>query len=251
MALLNDKVAVIYGGGGVVGSAIARVFAREGAHVHVAGRTSAALDRVVCDIAGDVGRAEAATVDAADEQDVHRHLDDVLGRAGRLDILVDAIGIRHVQGPPIAELAVEQFMTPVTGYLQTLFVICRAAAPHLAKQGAGVILTLSTPSARLTGRGFLGNGVASAAIEAFSRILAGELGPDGVRVVCIRPHAIPASLGTSHATEAFTGMAERAGTTADEWLAGLAANGTLLGRLPPRRTLPSTRRSPHQSGHGP
>lgn len=63
-------------------------------------------------------------------------------------------------------------------------------------------------------------------------ILAGELGPDGVRVVCIRPNAVPASLGVSHVTEAFGGMADRAGTTTDERLAGLASQGTLLGWLP-------------------
>lgn len=232
MTLLDRKVAVVYGGGGVIGGAIARIFAREGAHVYVAGRTRPPLDRVVESIAGNGGQAEAALADAADEHDVSRHIGQVIDRAGRIDILVNAVGIRHVQGPPLAELSVDQFMAPVDGYLRTLFVTTRAAAPHLAAQRSGVVLTLSTPGARLTGSGFLGNGVASAAVEAFSRILAGELGPDGVRVVCIRPHAIPASLGLSHVAEAFKGMADRAGTTADEWLAGLAAQGTLLQRLP-------------------
>ncbi len=51
-------------------------------------------------------------------------------------------------------------------------------------------------------------------------------------MACLRPHAIPASVGSSHATEAFGGMAARAGTTTDEGLAGLEARGTLLGRLP-------------------
>ena len=232
MTLLDKKVAVVYGGGGVIGGAIARVFARDGAHVYVAGRTRAPLDRVVQNIAGSGGRAEATLADAGDENDVRRHIDQVIDMAGRLDILVNAVGIPHVQGPPVAELGVDQFMAPVDGYLRTLFVTTRTAAPHLAAQGSGVILTLSSPGARLTGSGFLGIGVASAAVEAFSRILAGELGPEGVRVVCIRPHAIPASLGASHLTEAFGGMADRAGTTADEWLAGLAAQGTLLRRLP-------------------
>lgn len=232
MTMLDKKVAVVYGGGGVIGGAIARVFAREGAHVYIAGRTRAPLDRVVQNIANDGGRAEATLADAGDENDVRRHLDQVIDRVGRIDIFVNAVGIPHVQGPALAELSVDEFMAPVDGYLRTLFVTTRAAAPHMAAQGSGVVLTLSSPGARLTGSGFLGIGVASAAVEAFSRILAGELGPEGVRVVCIRPHAIPASLGASHLTEAFGGMADRAGTTADEWLAGLAAQGTLLRRLP-------------------
>lgn len=231
MTTLDKKVAVIYGGGGTIGGAIARTFAREGAAVYVAGRTRSPLDRVVQSITTNGGHAEATVVDAADENDVRRHLDQVVEQTGRLDILVNAVGVPHVQGPPLAELDLDQFMAPIDGYLRTLFVTTQAAAPHLAQQRSGVVLTLSTPGARLTGRGFLGNGVASASVEAFSRILAGELGPDGVRVVCIRPHAIPASMGVSHVTEAFAGMAERMGVTTEEWLAG-AAQGTLLHTLP-------------------
>ncbi|MFF5261953.1 SDR family NAD(P)-dependent oxidoreductase [Actinomadura viridis] len=232
MTMLEKKVAVVYGGGGSVGGAIARVFAREGARVFVAGRTRDPLDRVVRSITENGGQAEAASVDATDEQDVRRHLDQVVEQAGHLDILVNAVGVPHVQGPPLAELGVDEFMAPVEGFLRTLFVTTRSAAPHLAAQRSGVVLTFSTPGGRLTGSGFLGNGVASAAVEAFSRILAGELGPDGVRVVCIRPNAIPDSLGSSHVTGAFEGMATRAGATAAEWLGGLAEHGTLLGRLP-------------------
>jgi NAD(P)-dependent dehydrogenase (short-subunit alcohol dehydrogenase family) len=61
-----------------------------------------------------------------------------------------------------------------------------------------VILTLSTQGARLSGSGLLGNEVASAAIEAFSRILADELGPSGIRVIFLRPDAIPEAVMTSH-----------------------------------------------------
>ncbi|MGH8188564.1 MAG: SDR family NAD(P)-dependent oxidoreductase, partial [Steroidobacteraceae bacterium] len=64
--LLENKVAVVYGGGGVVGSAVAQAFARAGAEVHVASRTTAKVDRVVRDIVANGGRAEAARVDALD-----------------------------------------------------------------------------------------------------------------------------------------------------------------------------------------
>jgi NAD(P)-dependent dehydrogenase (short-subunit alcohol dehydrogenase family) len=74
--------------------------------------------------------------------------------------------------------------------------------------------------------------VLSAAIEAFSRILAGELGPSGIRVICLRPHAIPEAVLTSHTREVFRGFAERAGTTIQNMLAGRARTGTLLKRLP-------------------
>jgi 3-oxoacyl-[acyl-carrier protein] reductase len=102
----------------------------------------------------------------------------------------------------------------------------------MVRKGSGVILTLSTPGSRMTGQGFLGYGVTCGAVETFSRILAGELGPSGVRVVCLRPHAIPEAVETSYTREVFGGFAERAGITVDALLAERMEAGTLLGRLP-------------------
>jgi 3-oxoacyl-[acyl-carrier protein] reductase len=97
------------------------------------------------------------------------YLDVVAENAGGIDIALNEIGILHVQDSA----------HPTTAYTRTNFLAAKAVARHLVKHGSGVILTLSTPEARMSGQGFLGNGVASPAIEAFSRILAGELGPDG------------------------------------------------------------------------
>ena len=74
--------------------------------------------------------------------------------------------------------------------------------------------------------------MSSGAIEAFSRILAGELGPNGIRVICLRPDAIPEAVATSHTREVFSGFAERAGTSVEATLAERARTATLLGRLP-------------------
>ena len=68
-------------------------------------------------------------------------------------------------------------------------------------------------------------------MEAFSRTLSGELGPHGIRVVCMRSHGIPEAVATSHTTEIFGGFAEANGITVDELLEGFKGN-TLLGRLP-------------------
>lgn len=71
--LLEGKNAVIYGGGGAIGGAAARAFAREGARVFLAGRTRAGLDKVAADIRGAGGTAETAQVDATDERAVDAH----------------------------------------------------------------------------------------------------------------------------------------------------------------------------------
>jgi NAD(P)-dependent dehydrogenase (short-subunit alcohol dehydrogenase family) len=230
--LLEGKSAVIYGGGGAIGGAVARAFAREGARVFLAGRTRTKLDAVARDIASAGGRAEAADVDALDERAVEAHADAVAAMAGGIDIALNAVGIRHVQGTPFADLSLADYAHPITAYTRTNFITAKAASRHMAKRRSGVILTLSTPGSYLPGTGYLGYGVTCAAVEALSRLLACELAPSGIRVICLRPHAIPeASVAGSHASDVFGPFAERAGITVEQMLAG-AAEATLLKRLP-------------------
>lgn len=229
--LLRNKNTVIYGGGGAIGGAVARAFAREGARVFLAGRTRDKLDRVAHEIATAGGRAETAEVDALDESAVDEHADAVAASAGGIDITLNAVGIPHVQGTPLAELSFEDYAHPITAYTRTNFLTAKAVARHMVKQGSGVVLTLSTSGSQMSGQGFLGYGVTCGAIETFSRILAGELGPSGIRVICLRPHAIPEAVATSHVRELFNGFAQRAGTTVEDWLAG-SARTAKLGRLP-------------------
>ena len=230
--LLQDKIAVIYGGGGAIGGATARAFAREGARVFLAGRTRDTLDRVAREIESAGGRAETAEIDALDEAAVDEHADAVAATAGRIDVTLNAVGIPHVQGTPFGELSLEDYSHPITAFTRTNFITAKAVARHMTEQRSGVILTLSTPGSRLAGQGFIGYGVTCGAIETFSRILAGELGGAGIRVVCLRPDAIPEAAATSYVREVFSGFAERNGTTVDAFLAERARTGTLLGRGP-------------------
>jgi NAD(P)-dependent dehydrogenase (short-subunit alcohol dehydrogenase family) len=229
--LLEGKIAVVYGGCGAIGGAVARAFAREGARVFLAGRTMAKMQRVAQDVAAAGGHAEAAQLDALDPVAVERHADAVVAKAGSIDIALNAVGILHVQGTPFAELSLDDFSHPISSYTRALFVTSKAVARHMTKRGKGVILTLSTPGSRMSGAGFLGYGVTCAAIEGFSRILAGELGAQGVRVVCLRPDAIPEAVGQSHARQVFQGFADRAGVSVEALLEG-AKGRTLLGRFP-------------------
>jgi 3-oxoacyl-[acyl-carrier protein] reductase len=229
--LLRDKNALIYGGGGAIGGAVARAFAREGANVFLAGRTLAKLDQTAREISAAGGRVETAEVDALDEQAVDEHADAVAATAGGIDIALNAVGIPHVQGTPFAELSLEDYAHPITAYTRTNFLTAKAVSRHMLKQGSGVVLTLSTSGSQLSGQGFLGYGVTCGAIETFSRILTGELGPSGIRVICLRPHAIPEAVATSHVRDLFNGFAERTGTTVEDWLAEHAPTAR-LGRLP-------------------
>jgi NAD(P)-dependent dehydrogenase (short-subunit alcohol dehydrogenase family) len=180
--LLTGKTAIIYGGGGGIGAGVATTFAREGAHVVVAGRTRATLDAVVDAIAATGGSAEAAVVDALDETDVDEQLQALVARTGRLDVSLNLIRRGDVQGTPLIQMSADDLLRAVDNGLRGNFITARAAARHMVEQGSGVILHLNSASGSGAHPGMGSTGPADAATEAFMRYLAVEVGPSGVRV---------------------------------------------------------------------
>ncbi|MGH8066649.1 MAG: SDR family NAD(P)-dependent oxidoreductase [Candidatus Entotheonellia bacterium] len=225
--LLQHKNAVIYGAGGAIGGAVARAFAREGARVFLAGRTMGPIDAVAREISVAGGVAETAYVDALDEQAVEQHIGTVAEKTEGIDVSFNAIGFREVQGTPLVDLSLEDFTFPIMTWTRTLFLTARAAARRMVKRRSGVILTLSAPpglATPLVG----GFEAACAAIQGLSRTLAGELGPHGIRVVCLQPDAIPESAALQ---ETFAQHAKATRMTREAFQA-LQEGGTLLRRLP-------------------
>jgi NAD(P)-dependent dehydrogenase (short-subunit alcohol dehydrogenase family) len=192
--LLPDKTAVIYGGGGHVGGAIARVFSREGAVVHLAGRTAASLEKVAAGLAE--GRAHVAVVDALDEAAVDAHADAVVGRSGSLDISVNVISDQDLQGMPMVDMSVEDYLRPIQVSLRAKFLTSRAAARHMVRQGSGVIMFLGGTFDWTVARRFSvgGMGVTFDAVESLRRQLAAELGPKGVRAVTLCTGGLPETI---------------------------------------------------------
>ena len=191
--MLKNKVAVIYGAGGAIGGAVARAFAREGAKLFLTGRHRAPVEAVAKDIVSAGGSAEAAEVDALDEQAVDKHLQSVIDKAGRVDISFNAIGIpdAKILGVPLIELDVEQFSLPITTYTTSYFLTARLAARRMVAKKSGVIMTVTALPSR-TGIPLVGGyGPAMAAKEALTRDLSAELAPQGIRVVGLRPHGMP------------------------------------------------------------
>jgi NAD(P)-dependent dehydrogenase (short-subunit alcohol dehydrogenase family) len=193
--LLEQKVAVIFGAGGAIGRTVARTFACEGAKLFLSGRNLAAVEAVAEEIGAAGGEASAARVDALDEDAVNRHVADIVQEAGRIDVVLNAIGFKVVQGVSLTDIDRDDFLLPIATLTTAQFLTARAAARHMAQERSGVILTLSASPARLAIASTGGFGVACAAIEGLSRTLAAELSPHGVRVVCIRPHRIGDTLG--------------------------------------------------------
>jgi 3-oxoacyl-[acyl-carrier protein] reductase len=226
--LLEHKTAVIYGAGGSVGSAVARAFAAEGATVHLAGRHSAALLAVRDEITQAGGRAEAGEVDVLDEAAVARHFDDIVGSAGRVDISFNCASFAYDQGAPVIEMSVDEFTTAIGDVMRGQFLTTRAAGVHMSQHGSGVILAITATPARHP-IPLVGNfGVACAAIEGLCRQLAVDIGPRGVRVVCLRSAGSPDARGVA---ASYRHIADQMGISPKEFEATLAAR-TALKRLP-------------------
>jgi 3-oxoacyl-[acyl-carrier protein] reductase len=183
--LLEGKTAVIYGAGSI-GGAVARAFAREGARVFLASRTRARLDEVANDIRAAGGVAETAVVDALDERAVNEHADAVAAQAGAIDISFNLISHGDVQGTPLAEMSLPDFMQPVVTALRTTFLTSQAAARHMVEQRSGVILVFGGYGDPLPGYYLGGLQVAFQAMETLRSQLASELGPHGIRAVTIQ-----------------------------------------------------------------
>lgn len=218
--LLQGKNAVIYGAGGAIGGAVARAFAREGARVHLTGRTMNSLDKAAAEIRAAGGLAETAQVDALDDRAVDEHADAVAASAGSIDISFNLISHGDVQGTPLAEMSLGDFERPVTTAVRTTFLTSRAAARHMIRQRSGVILMFGgygDPMPRLGGLQ-----VAFGALESLRQALACELGPYGIRVLTLQTGGVPESLPEDFAarqavTDDIEGrtMLGRAATLAD------------------------------------
>src|SRR6185369_1977958 len=207
-------------------------FAQEGAQLFLAGRTLGRLEETAQRIRAVGGTVAADVVDALDPTAVEAHAERVAAHAGRIDVVLNAIGLMHVQGKSFAEQTLDEFEAPVIGYVRAHFIIAKAASRFMVRQGSGVILGLSTPGSLLPGPGFMGYGVACAALEAMTRHLAGELGAHGVRAVCLRADAIPEALSRSHSRRIFSEVAASHGSTPEAMLQAHAERDTLLRRLP-------------------
>jgi NAD(P)-dependent dehydrogenase (short-subunit alcohol dehydrogenase family) len=219
--MLQDKVAVIYGAGGAIGGAVARAFAAEGARVFLTGHVLAPVEVVAKDVVAAGGSAAAAEVDALDEQALDRHLRSVIDTAGRVDISFNAVGIpdTRILGVPLVELDVERFALPLATYPTSYFLTARLAARHMVRNGSGVIMRVTALHSR-TGIPLVGGfGPAMAALEALTRDLSAELAPHGVRVVGLRPQAMPE---TDTIREAFEPRAAASGMSWEQWQQRLA-----------------------------
>lgn len=219
---LEGKNAIVYGAGGGIGAGVARIFAREGARVHLVGRTRETLRAVAEEIAAAGATAEVAVLDALDERAVEEHVRQVLASAGGVDVSLNLIDRGDVQGAPLHEMATEDVLRAVVNGLRGNFITARAAARQMVQRRSGVILHLNSASGAGAMPGMGSTGPADAATESLMRYMAAELGPHGVRVCGIWTAGVAETLTPSKLTE-VGGENAPAPRTAEELIAGMAA----------------------------
>jgi NAD(P)-dependent dehydrogenase (short-subunit alcohol dehydrogenase family) len=160
--------------------------------VVLAGRSLQRLEPLADTIRADGGAAEVAAVDALDKPAVTAAVDALVARHGRLDISFNLIGLGDVQRP-LLELSVAEFLQPIVSAMRAHLITTRAAAQHMIRQGAGVILQFGGGGPQ-TPPGLGGFKVALDALESLRRQWAVELGPHGIRVVTLKTGGIAESL---------------------------------------------------------
>lgn len=222
--MLKGKNAVIFGAGGSLGSAVAGAFAQEGASVLLSGRTLSSVQKVADQIKASGGQAHAGEVDAMNEQAINIYLDSIVSEGKNIDICFNAIGLEDTQDIPLVNMALSDFIRPIKIAMETQFLTSTAVARIMMKQKSGVILSLTATPGGIGYPNVGGFGPACCAIEAFSRNLASELGPYGIRVVNIRSAGSPDS-------RPFVEALEQGGEEAKSFITKLEED-TMLKELP-------------------
>lgn len=186
---LQDKVAIITGGGTGIGAATAERFAEEGARVVVVmGRRIEPLNEVVERIRATGAEAVAMSVDVSEEQQFEDAIREVKERYGRVDILVNN-AVSVVSGM-IEKLSTSHWHANFRATLDGTFFGTRAVFPIMRKQGGGVIVNVSSVCGLLGTFMMAGYTAAKAGVINFTRTAALEGAPHNIRVNCVVPGAV-------------------------------------------------------------
>lgn len=182
---LKDKVAIVTGGGRGIGRAIGVTFAREGAKIAVAARSSDQLADVVSEITASGGDAIGVSVDVTNEDDVKKMVAETMDRFDRVDILVNNAGILHPG--PIASVDSETWRRVIEVNLIGTFHCSKAVVPILIGQGWGRIINNSSRSGKIGHPSLTAYCASKHGVVGFTKALAEELAPFNITVNAICP----------------------------------------------------------------
>ena len=218
--LLENKVAVITGSGRGIGRAIAKLFATEGASVFLTARTERQVAGVAKEIAAEGGKAGYAAADLTRDKQCEHVIAAARAQFGRVDILVNNAG--HY-GPvvPVEEYPLEEFDKVIEVHLRAAFVLSKLVLPEMYARNSGVILNISSLSAKSAFSWGSAYAAAKAGMLGLTRVMAAEAARRGVRVNAICPGPVTE---TEMSKELGKTLAERLGVSPEEQLKGFLSS---------------------------
>ena len=182
---LDGKVALVTGGGRGLGYEIAKAFACAGASVLINGRTRESLEHAATAVLSDGGSAVPLPFDVTDEMAVDEAFGEIRQKYGRLDILVNNVGVRDRRG--LFEFELVAVRRLVEANLIAPFNLSRAAARLMIENHWGRIINITSIAGPIAGVGDAAYTTAKGGLEALTRTLAAELGKFGITVNGIAP----------------------------------------------------------------
>lgn len=183
---LENKVAVVTGGGGAIGRAIAHAFAQEGADVVVAGRTQEKIDPVARELSTLYDRvAFAIRTDVSEWESVQNLVRETLRRLRQIDILVNNAGVSYYK--PFTELTLTEWDDTINTNLKGVFLCCRAVLPTMMERRSGNIINIASIHGKVGSSNLTAHCTSKFAVVGFTQALATELMPYDVKVNAICP----------------------------------------------------------------
>ncbi|MBB6730801.1 SDR family NAD(P)-dependent oxidoreductase [Cohnella zeiphila] len=184
----GGKVAIVTGGGGGIGRAVAHAFADGGAQVVVVGRTGSKVDAVAADIAAKGGRAVGMAADVSSEPDVRRVVRETKERFGRIDIMVNNAAV--CPQARLTETSLDEWNGVITNNLTSVFLFCREAVPVMIEGGGGAIVNVSSVHALATLEGYAAYAASKAGIAGLTRAIALDYAKLNIRANTVLPGAV-------------------------------------------------------------
>ena len=195
--LLKGKVALITGAGRGIGRAIALAFAREGAQVAVTGRNIDRLASVVNEIRAGGGEAEAFTLDVTRESDPISVVEEVVGKWGSIDLLVNNAGVITYH-TPVWETSPEQWDEVMNTNLRGIHLVCRAVTPQMIEREEGIIINIGSSSGRQPEGDFGAYVTSKWGVIGYTASLAHSLRPYGINVNGINPDWVDTDMARAY-----------------------------------------------------
>lgn len=224
---LAGKVAVVTGGTGGIGSATCQLLAANGVKVAVNGRSPEGIAKVVDAITAAGGKAAGVLGDCTDLTAVEGIRQRVEAKFGPADIVAAFVGDGWGPPEPVTQVDPANWQAALNGSLNSTYFTLKVFLPGMTARGAGTVITMGSSAGAVQANGSVGYSAAKAGVVRLTRQVAAEVGPSGVRVNCLVPHAITGASWADQVDEKFwRAMAaeiplQRVGTPEDVALATL------------------------------